>query len=120
VFKRLVVPFVAFVGLIVPGSPTMAVLAAAPTHPEAWHLSDCARELVDARAIVATMQARNKKLSDQDGSKKCMATQLYFLELVKERAMIASCKSGPERERDLRRFDADVARINDAIAARCL
>ena len=40
-------------------------------------------------------------------------------ELVKARAVTALCKSGPERERELGRFDADVEHINEAIAARC-
>jgi len=39
--------------------------------------------------------------------------------MVKARAVTALCKSGPERDRDLGRLDADVAHINDAIAARC-
>jgi hypothetical protein len=43
-----------------------------------------------------------------------------ILELVKARAVTALCKNGPERERDLGRFDADVAQINEVIAARCL
>jgi len=34
--------------------------------------------------------------------------------------MTALCKSGPERERELGRLDADVEHINGAIAARCL
>jgi hypothetical protein len=43
-----------------------------------------------------------------------------FLEVVKARAVTALCKSGTERERDLGRFDVDVAHANEAIAARCL
>jgi hypothetical protein len=31
--------------------------------------------------------------------------------------MTALCKNGPERERDLGRFDADVAHINEVIDA---
>jgi hypothetical protein len=50
----------------------------------------------------------------------CNTTRLYFLELVKARAVTALCKNGPERERDLGHFNADVAHINEAIAARCL
>jgi hypothetical protein len=43
----------------------------------------------------------------------------YFLEVVKARAVTALCRSGPERERELGRFDADVEHVNEAIAARC-
>ena len=49
----------------------------------------------------------------------CAATRLYFLEAVETRAAAATCASGPERERELGRLDADVETINSAIAARC-
>jgi len=116
VLTRFVVAFVAFV----PATFAMAVLAAPPARPEAPHLSGCDRNLADASASVAAMQARIKSLSGVDKLEMCTATRLYFLEMVKARAVTALCKSGAERERDLGRLDADVARINDAIAARCL
>jgi hypothetical protein len=118
--KRFVVAFIAFVGLIVPVTFTMAVLAAPPARPEAPHLPGCDRSLADASASVAATQARIRSLSGVDGSEICKATQLYFFEVVKARAVTALCKSGAERERDLGRFDTDVAHINDAIAASCV
>jgi hypothetical protein len=118
--NRFVVSLVAFVGLIVPLTFTMAVLAAPPARQDAPHLPGCDRNLADASAGVAAMQARIKSLSGVDSSEICKATQLYFLEVVKARAVTALCKSGTERERDLGRFDADVAHANEAIAARCL
>ena len=117
--KRFVFAFVAFVGLLVPATFTMAVLAAPPAGPEAPHLPGCDRNLADASASVAATHARIKSLSAVDRSEICSATRLYFLEMVKARAVTALCKSGAERERDLGRFDADVAHINDAIAAIC-
>jgi hypothetical protein len=65
------------------------------------------------------MQARLKGLDARESRDICTATRLYFLEVVKARAVTALCKNGPERERELGRFDADVEHINDAIAARC-
>jgi hypothetical protein len=65
------------------------------------------------------MQARIKSLTAVNASEMCTATRFYFIEVVKARAVTALCKSGTERERDLGRLDADVDRINDAIAARC-
>jgi hypothetical protein len=120
ILKRFLVASVAFVGIVVPVTCTMAVLAAPPARPEAPHLPGCDRNLANATAGVAAMQARIKSLSGADISEKCTATRLYFLELVKARAVAALCKSGTERERDLSRFDADVAHANDAIASRCL
>jgi len=120
VLRRFVVASVAFVGLIIPATFTMAVLAAPPARDEAPHFSGCDRNLADASANVAAMQARVKASISTDGSEVCRATRFYFLEMVKARAVTALCKSGPERDRDLGRLDADVAHINDAIAARCL
>jgi hypothetical protein len=98
----------------------MAVLAAPPARPETPYVAGCDRNLADASASVAAMQARIKSLSGVDRSEICKATRLYFFEVVKARAVTAMCKSGTERERDLDRLDADVVRTNEAIAARCL
>jgi hypothetical protein len=62
---------------------------------------------------------RLKGLGTGNGPEICNVTRLYFLELVKARAVVALCKSGPDRERDLGQFDADVEHTNEAIAARC-
>ena len=118
--RRFVVASVAFVGLILPLTFAMAVLAAPPARPEATPLPGCNRNLELAGASVAAMQARVKASASTDSSEVCKATRLYFLEMVKARAVTALCRSGPERDRDLGRLDADVAHINDAIAARCL
>ena len=118
--RRFVVASVAFVGLIIPATFTMAVLAAPPARHEASPSSACDRDLAEASANAAAMQARVKASANMDSSDVCRATQLYFLEVVKARAVTALCKSGPERDRDLERLDANVAHINDAIAARCL
>lgn len=66
------------------------------------------------------MKARLKSLGTTTGADTCTATRLYFLELVKARAVMALCKNGAERDRDLGRFDADVEHTNEAIAAHCL
>ena len=118
--RRFVVASVAFVGLIIPVTFTMAVLAASPARQESSPLSGCDRDLADANAKAAAMQAWVKASAGAGSSDVCRATRFYFLEMVKARAVTALCKSGPERDRDLGRLDADVAHINDAIAARCL
>ena len=118
--KRFVISFVAFAGLVVPLTFTMAVLAAPPARQDAPHLSGCDRNLADASAGVAAMRARVKSLSIVNASEICTATRLYFLEIVKARATTAVCKSGSERDRELGRLDVDVEQANEAIAARCL
>ncbi|HXE04772.1 MAG TPA: hypothetical protein VN579_02215 [Bryobacteraceae bacterium] len=116
--KRFVVAFVAFAGLVVPATFTLALLAAPPARPESAQPPRCDRNLADASASVAAMQACVKRLAATKGPEVGTATRLYFLELVKARAVAALCKNGSDR-RKLGRFDADVEHINEAIAARC-
>jgi hypothetical protein len=118
--RRFALAFVAFVGLIVPAAFALALFSAPPARPEPAQLPGCERNLADATASVAAMQARIKSLSAKAGPEICTATRLYFLEVVKARAVTALCKNGAEREHDLGRFDADVEHINEAIAQRCL
>lgn len=114
--KRFVLAFVTFVGLIIPAAFVLALLAAPAARPEPVQ-PGCERNLANATAGLAALQARLKGLGS--GPEMCNVTRLYFLELVKARAVIALCKNGLERERDLGRFDADVEHTNEAIAARC-
>ena len=117
--KRFLLTFLAFIGLIVPAAFALALLVAPPARPEPLQPTGCDRNLADASASVAAMQARIKSLGAGGGPEICNATRLYFLELVKTRALTAVCKTGAERERDLGRFDFDVEHTNEAIAARC-
>jgi len=113
VATRFIVAFVTFIGLIIPAA---LALLAAPARPAPLERPGCERNLADAVANVTVLQARAKAAH---GAEACAATRLYFLEVVKARAMTALCKSGPKRERELGRLDADVENINSAIAARC-
>jgi hypothetical protein len=74
VLKRFILAFVAFVGLIVPATFALALLA-----------PRCNRTLADATGGVAAMQARIKSLGASAGPEICTATRLYFLEVVKAR-----------------------------------
>jgi|SRR5689334_4258978 len=115
--NRFIFAFIAFIGLIVPGAFALALLGAPPASPAPLQLPGCDRNLTDASTNVAATQARLKGLDAKEDI--CSATRLYFLEVVKARAVTALCKSGVERERELGRLDADVEHINEAIAARC-
>jgi hypothetical protein len=119
VFDFTVVGPFAFAGIVIPSVFVLALLTAHPAHPQSMQLPGCDRNLANASASVAAMQARMKSLGTARASDTCTATRLYFLEVVKARAVTAVCKSGPEKERELGRFDADVEHINEAIAARC-
>jgi len=97
ILKRFVVAFVAFVGLVVPATFALALLAAPPARPESAQPPRCDRNLSDASASVAAMQARVKRLAATKGPEVCAATRLYLLELVKARAVAALCKNGSDR-----------------------
>jgi hypothetical protein len=114
-FKRFLLAFFTFVGLIIPAAFALALLAAPTASPAPIQPTGCDRNLADATSNVVVMQARVKGI----GAEICTATRLYFLEVVKARAVTTLCKSGPDRERELGRIDVDVEHINDAIAARC-
>jgi hypothetical protein len=117
--RRFVLAFLWFAGLVVPTAFALALLAAPAARPEPAIPPGCDRSLADATANVATMKAI-RGLGAVAGPDTCTSTRLYFLELVKARAVTALCKNGAERDRDLGRFDADVEHTNEAIAARCL
>jgi hypothetical protein len=116
--RRFILAFVAFIGLILPGSFGLALLAA-PAKPAPLDPPGCQRELQVADAGIAAWQARIHKLAAADGPQMCTLTRLYFLEVVKARAVTALCQHGSERERELGRLDADVEHINDRIATLC-
>lgn len=114
--KRFIVAFFTFVGLIIPATFALAFMVA-PARPQPLERPGCERNIADAMANVAIWQERVKRSAR--GAEACSATKLYFLEVVKARAVTALCKSGTERDRDLGRLDADVETINNAIAASC-
>ena len=113
--KRFIFRAIAFIGLIFPAAFALALLSA-PAQPAQLEQPGCDRNLADAYAHMTVQQARMKAAH---GAEICPATRLYFLEVVKARALAALCKSGPDRDRELGRLDADVESINNTIAARC-
>ena len=117
--KRFVMAFAAFVGLIVPGTLAMALLAAPPAKPAPFQPQGCLRNLQAAGARVAASEAHLRELGARGGAQLCRQTRLYFLEVVKARAVTALCHQGPDRERALGRLDADVSHINERIAVAC-
>jgi hypothetical protein len=119
VLKRFIYAFLAFIGLILPATFVLALLMAPPAPAAPFEQPGCDRNLADATAAVAAFQARIKSIGSANGPEICNATRLYFLEVVKARAMTAVCKTGPDRDRELDRLDAGVQLINEAIAARC-
>ncbi len=117
--KRFVKAFIAFVGLIIPGAFAMALLAAPPARPAPFQPQGCLRNMETAGVRVAAYEARMRKPGRNDGAEICKQTRLYFLEIVKARAVTALCAQGPEREHALGRLDANVSQVNRRIAVAC-
>lgn len=117
--RRFILAFLAFIGLIIPAAFVLAPLMAPATPAAPLEQPGCERNVADANASVAALQARVKNIGTARSPEVCNVTRLYFLEVVKARAVIELCKTGPDRERELGRLNADVEHINDAIAARC-
>ena len=117
--RRFILAFTAFVALVVPGTFGLALLAAPAAPAPIIEPPGCEQNLKSAGASVAAMQIRFQKLGNADAAQKCSVTRLYFLEVVKARAVTALCKRGPDRDRELGRLDADVEAINGNIAAQC-
>ena len=116
--KRFIFAVITFIGLVFPAVFGFALLAA-PAQPAPLEHTVCDQTLADAFTRMSAQQERVKRLGAARGPEACAATRLYFLEVVKARAVTAQCKSGPERERELGRLDADAETINNTIAARC-
>jgi hypothetical protein len=115
VLKRFLLRSVVFVGLVVPASFGLALLAS-PAYPAPAQAGGCFSTVQQA---LAAAQARVQHPGSADDARRCSLNQLYFFELVKARAVMASCEHGPERDRTLVRLDADVEHINQDIAATC-
>ena len=116
---RFIVAFFSFIGLVIPAAFARALLVAPARPATLEERPGCDRNLADATASVTALETRVKRLGAKPGPEACAATRLYFLEVVKARAVTALCMSGPERDRELDRLDADVENINSAIAASC-
>jgi hypothetical protein len=79
----------------------------------------CKRDLTTASAGVSEAMNRIKGLTKVPGDDKCAAYRQHFLVVVKARAVIASCKTGTDRDTDVGRLDDTIEDINGAIAASC-
>jgi len=114
--KRFAIAFIAFLAIVIP-SAFAAALMAAPARPAPLPPAACAHDLADANAGAAAMHARMQAAAKSSAA--CDATRLYFLELVKTRAVTAVCTTGVQRARALGRLDSDVERLNRDIATTC-
>ena len=97
---------------------SMAFVVAVPALAGTLDTPGCKRELAVVSATMDDAQ-RTKALAARSAEAACAAYRNQFLLLVKARAVVAACKTGPDREQEVGRLDGTVEDINVAIAQHC-
>jgi hypothetical protein len=94
------------------------LVAAVPAFAGTLDTPGCKRELA---AVSATMDeaARAKASNPGLSEAACAGYRSQFLLLVRARAAVAACKTGPDREQEVGRLDGTVEDINVVIAQNC-
>ncbi len=97
----------------------IALAFIAPAAAETLQSPRCRNSLDQALASTDVTRAQLLRLGNLRGEEICRAARTHFVEMVKARAVTAACKTGADREKDLRRLDEAVEGINGVIAERC-
>jgi hypothetical protein len=97
----------------------LAVLATTPAAAGIVDTPTCKRELDAVSASVTEVLTRLKSGPKTVAPEQCAAYRRQFIGVVRARAVIATCKTGADREQDIGRLDGAVENINSAIAANC-
>ena len=79
----------------------------------------CKRDLTAASARMNETMARLKGLAKAKRDEQCATYRAQFLVVVQARAVVASCKTGPDRDSEVGRLDGTIEDINGAIAESC-
>ena len=80
----------------------------------------CKRDLDRASVGVTEAMARLKVLPKVCSEERCAAYRQHFLVVVKARNVVATCKTGPDRDQDVGRLDGTIEDINGGIAEACI
>jgi hypothetical protein len=79
----------------------------------------CQRNLRLASVNVSDVMGRLSNIATAAGDEKCAKYRQQFLMLVRARAILAVCQSGPARDAGIVRLDGTIDQVNDAIAESC-
>jgi hypothetical protein len=79
----------------------------------------CQRNLRVASASVSDVMGRLNNSATTAGDEKCARYRQQFLMLVRARAILAVCQSGPARDASIVRLDGTIDQVNGAIAESC-
>jgi len=80
----------------------------------------CKRDLTAASARVSETMVRLKGVAKAKRDEQCAAYRAQFLVVVRARAVVASCKTGADRDSEVGRLDGTIEDINGAIAESCV
>jgi hypothetical protein len=80
--------------------------------------STCKRNLQIASSSVSDVMGRLNNAT-AGGDDKCVKYRQQFLTLVRARAILAVCQSGPARDASIVRLDGTIDQVNGAIAESC-
>jgi hypothetical protein len=111
-----IVPAPAFVALALVLAPATPATSAQPNVSES---PLCQSYLSSAMATMQATEARLASLRGKQTGDVCSLTRTHYLEVVKTRAVMAQCKSGPDRTQSVGKLDATIEQLDDVIASRC-
>jgi hypothetical protein len=81
--------------------------------------SACQRNLRVVSANVSDVMGRLNNYANASGDEKCVKYRQQFLMLVRARAILWVCQSGPARDASIVRLDGTIDQVNGAIAESC-
>jgi len=102
-------------------APVLALMLLQPAPAGAGSVDSpaCRRDLTAIPAGLTETTARQKGLAKTRSDEKCAAYRQQFLVAVRARAVVANCKTGPDRDAEVDRLDGTIEDINGAIAESC-
>jgi hypothetical protein len=100
------------IALSVVGGPSVATA-------DSQRDTECNRDLSLASTDMSDITGRLKGAAKPTGEEKCAAYRQQFLVLVRARAILVVCPSGPARNANILRLDGTIEDVNGAIAESC-
>ncbi|MGD0187202.1 MAG: hypothetical protein ABSC25_18400 [Roseiarcus sp.] len=96
-----------------------ALFLLALASPAAAQSGTCARDLADADALVAAVQAREKDFSENDDAKNCRLLRQNRADMVAATAIMRRCLTGHDRSENVGQMEDSLGDIDAVLAAKC-
>ncbi len=86
----------------------------------AWAQSaSCARDLADADALVAAVQARDKDFTDNDDAKNCRLLRQNRADMIVATQAMKRCLTGHDRSENVGQMEDSLGDVDAVLAAKC-